>query len=785
MKKLFTLALAFAALASCSKVESLQTAADRIAFGDAFVEVKTRDAVDPSTTTATIDAFDVWAFMNEPAGTVFAGERVTKSESGEWTYNSLQYWVPSRSYYFYAVSPVGDANISVNVDEINKTGIGEISFTNADGSCDLLYAAKNVNTDAVISDNPEKVKLQFAHLLSKLKFTFVNEFTNTNAHLAVKNVVITDAPGAGTIALNVAAPAWQNTVDKYTTLAFGNVNAGNPFDITISKEADAERLTIPADNTRRYTIEFDLELYYGSELAFTSHKVGMLEDQAFVIGKQYNIVVRIGAENFSDEALKPIEFDVIVDEWVDGEFNGTIDKENGTTEPEQPETPAEPVALATPEVKAEVAENIVTLSWNAVEGAANYSVQVDDDVAETVTATSYTFIGDYEVEYTFTVIALPADAEANTASEAAVVKATTEAKPVVVPTTMTVADFLALKDTANQYELTGKITRVANEVYGNFDLTDETGTIYVYGLLTPEGEKQKQWAAAGLRLGDTITLKGAYNEYNGSAQIKDATYISHVTAPFVSAASATIEADVTAATLEVEANVAWSVACDAAWVTSFTQSGQNNGTIEVVLEANETEEARVATFTFTADGVETVTAQITQKAKPAAGEIAGGNDDFTNLSTNTSYVTTTTKGGWKGVNCAILQGGSSDSSPTFKMIGTSSATKAFCMNGKTSAVGTITSPTLTTGCGTLKFNYGLPFSDTKIKFRVDIKQGGAVVKTFTVDVASATKLQAYAHEEVINIAGEFQIVFTNLSPSNSTSNKDRTAIWNVEWTGCN
>ena len=605
MKKLFTLALAFAALASCSKVESLQTAADRIAFGDAFVEVKTRDAVDPSTTTATIDAFDVWAFMNEPAGTVFAGERVTKSESGEWTYNSLQYWVPSRSYYFYAVSPVGDANISVNVDEINKTGIGEISFTNADGSCDLLYAAKNVNTDAVISDNPEKVKLQFAHLLSKLKFTFVNEFTNTNAHLAVKNVVITDAPGAGTIALNVAAPAWQNTVDKYTTLAFGNVNAGNPFDITISKEADAERLTIPADNTRRYTIEFDLELYYGSELAFTSHKVGMLEDQAFAIGKQYNIVVRIGAENFSDEALKPIEFDVIVDEWVDGEFNGTIDKENGTTEPEQPETPAEPVALATPEVKAEVAENIVTLSWNDVEGAANYSVQVDDDVAETITATSYTFTGDYEVEYTFTVIALPADAEANTASEAAVVKATTEAKPVVVlPTTLTVAEFLALKDTANQFELTGKITRVANEVYGNFDLTDETGTIYVYGLLTPSGEQQKQWAAAGLRLGDTITVKGAYTEYNGSAQIKNATYISHVAAPFVSAEPITVAATDTAASIAVKANVAWTVTCDAAWVTSYTQAGENNGTLEVVFEANTAAENRAATFTFTAEGVE-------------------------------------------------------------------------------------------------------------------------------------------------------------------------------------
>ena len=249
--------------------------------------------------------------------------------------------------------------------------------------------------------------------------------------------------------------------------------------------------------------------------------------------------------------------------------------------------------------------NVVTLTWNAVEGAANYSVQVDDDVAETVTATSYTFTGDYEVEYTFTVIALPADAEANTASEAAVVKATTEAKPVVVPTTMTVADFLALKDTANQYELTGKITRVANEVYGNFDLTDETGTIYVYGLLTPEGEKQKQWAAAGLRLGDTITLKGTYNEYNGSAQIQNATYISHVAAPFVSAEPITVAATDTAASIAVKANVAWTVTCDAAWVTSYTQAGENNGTLEVVFEANTAAENRAATFTFTAEGVET------------------------------------------------------------------------------------------------------------------------------------------------------------------------------------
>ena len=166
-----------------------------------------------------------------------------------------------------------------------------------------------------------------------------------------------------------------------------------------------------------------------------------------------------------------------------------------------------------------------------------------------------------------------------------------------------------------------------------------------------------------------------------------------------------------------------------------------------------------------------------------AVETEGGCDDFDTISnTNTSYVKTTTKAGWVAVNSAIFKGGTSNSSPAFKMIGVDS-NRALCMNGKTSAKGTITSPTLTTGCGTLKFNYGLPFSDTKIKFSVEIMQNGAVVKTFTVQNLSATKLTKYSFEEAVNVTGDFQIVFKNLSPSSSTSNKDRTAIWDVEWTG--
>ena len=95
-------------------------------------------------------------------------------------------------------------------------------------------------------------------------------------------------------------------------------------------------------------------------------------------------------------------------------------------------------------------------------------------------------------------------------------------------TEVTAAQFLAAAEDATIYKLTGEITRVVNTQYGNFDITDATGTVYVYGLLTPTGEAQKQFAAAGLKQGDTITVYGTRTSYNGDPQMKNATYISHV-----------------------------------------------------------------------------------------------------------------------------------------------------------------------------------------------------------------------------------------------------------------
>ena len=114
---------------------------------------------------------------------------------------------------------------------------------------------------------------------------------------------------------------------------------------------------------------------------------------------------------------------------------------DGTSdEPEQPGTP-EVTPLATPAVTATATGNTVTATWNAVDGAKDYTVTCDGK-SQTVTVPSATFAElEYETEYTVSVVANPADETVNTASEAGTATATTEADPNAgaEPQTVTIA----------------------------------------------------------------------------------------------------------------------------------------------------------------------------------------------------------------------------------------------------------------------------------------------------------------------------------------------------------
>lgn len=98
---------------------------------------------------------------------------------------------------------------------------------------------------------------------------------------------------------------------------------------------------------------------------------------------------------------------------------------------------------------------------------------------------------------------------------------------------VTIAEFLEAKDNFNIYTLTGTVSDIQKDkqdstqysAYGNFNLTDSTGTIYIYGLLTADGEAKK-FLELGIEEGDVITLKGSYTEHEGTPQIKNAIFVS-------------------------------------------------------------------------------------------------------------------------------------------------------------------------------------------------------------------------------------------------------------------
>lgn len=76
---------------------------------------------------------------------------------------------------------------------------------------------------------------------------------------------------------------------------------------------------------------------------------------------------------------------------------------------------------------------------------------------------------------------------------------------------MSVADFIQLADKANLHRLSGVVSNY-NANFGSFDLTDASGTIYVYSLANKE-----EWVDK-IKNGGTVVLSGYYEFYSSKQQ---------------------------------------------------------------------------------------------------------------------------------------------------------------------------------------------------------------------------------------------------------------------------
>ena len=101
----------------------------------------------------------------------------------------------------------------------------------------------------------------------------------------------------------------------------------------------------------------------------------------------------------------------------------------------------------------------------------------------------------------------------------------------------TVGEFLAAAESTSEwYQLTGTVTHLEDGTYknstqyGNFDLVDETGSVYVYGVVAEKGGSKGQFAALmaekGIKDGCKITIIGNRGAYNGNAQVTNAYFVS-------------------------------------------------------------------------------------------------------------------------------------------------------------------------------------------------------------------------------------------------------------------
>ena len=89
----------------------------------------------------------------------------------------------------------------------------------------------------------------------------------------------------------------------------------------------------------------------------------------------------------------------------------------------------------------------------------------------------------------------------------------------------TISEFIEMKNTKDTCILTGVVAQIDNAVYGNLYLADETDTLLVWGVLTPEGEKKK-FSTLNVDIDDTLTIKAVYYDYQGTPEAKDAIFVS-------------------------------------------------------------------------------------------------------------------------------------------------------------------------------------------------------------------------------------------------------------------
>ena len=325
MKKVIFALAAVVALAACSQ-EDVIVADKGAAIGfDTFVGKATR-VDDKTLTTGNLKNFAVYgAVTNTVNGTpatalIFnnvqvANEGIDNDElNSDWKYKGTQYWIAGATYDFAAVAPYSCGQVGAFNATTKTTTIK--NFTN-DAVTDLLYA-ETLGVEGADKGN-DPVGFDFRHVLSKVKFSFENQYLSTGTTIRVREIVLKNAHKTATATLN-ANTAWDEHDAGELSIAFGNaaaaaVDAEEAIAQKSEKESFNVRFIIPGKE-HEYKVSFKVDVLYGETVIKTYEHTASVTFTPLA-GTAYDIKTVIDHTNIDpDHAQEPILFTVTeVDAW--------------------------------------------------------------------------------------------------------------------------------------------------------------------------------------------------------------------------------------------------------------------------------------------------------------------------------------------------------------------------------------------------------------------------------------------------------------------------------------
>ena len=190
----------------------------------------------------------------------------------------------------------------------------------------------------------------------------------------------------------------------------------------------------------------------------------------------------------------------------------------------------------------------------------------------------------------------------------------------------TIAQVAAGND-GETFRIRGTVTSIVNTNYGNLYISDDTGSIYIYGLFNAKGQYPKDaggWATFGVEVGDVITVQGPRTLYNGTTlELVDATLI-NVEKSLIEVDPSEIAVGSDAGTFTVsvtsKAN-GMAVLPSESWVrVTDIAAGEKDAVVySFAYDANTTTASRTATIQFkAANSSKAVT--VTQEGIPPTGQ---------------------------------------------------------------------------------------------------------------------------------------------------------------------